>query len=127
VNLRKLNVITKKNRYTLPRITELRDRLVRAKYFTKCDLLETYHRVRMKKGDKWKIIFRIRYELFEYLIISFGLTGLLAIYQIFINAAFYFYLDIFMIIYLDNILIYLTIIEEYKKHVRLILKIFRDY
>jgi hypothetical protein len=74
----KLNDITVKNRYLLLNITELRDRLLRAKIFTALDLRDGYYLIRIKKGEEWKTAFRTRYGHYEYTVMLFGLTNALA-------------------------------------------------
>ena len=76
MDYRELNRITKKNRYLLPRINKMLDRLVGLKVFTKFDLRDAYHRIRIRRGDEWKIAFRTRYGYFKYLIIPFGLYNI---------------------------------------------------
>ena len=73
MDYRGLNKITRKNRYPLPRIDEMLDRLVGAKFFTKLDLRDAYYRIRIKRGDEWKTAFRTRYGYFEYLVMPFSL------------------------------------------------------
>ena len=75
VDYRGLNTVTVKNRYLLPLITETLDRLCGSKKFTKLDLKDAYHRIRIKEGDEWKIAFRTRYGHFEYLVMPFGLAN----------------------------------------------------
>ena len=75
VDYRGLNKVTVKNRHPLPLISETLDRLNGAKQFTKLDLKDAYHRIRIRKGDEWKIAFRIRYGYFEYLVMPFGLIN----------------------------------------------------
>jgi hypothetical protein len=75
VNYRNLNKITIKNRYPLPNISELQDRLSGAKFFTALDLRGAYNLIRMKKGEEWKTAFRTRYGLYEYTVMPFGLTN----------------------------------------------------
>ena len=77
-NYRGLNAITIKNRYLLPLITEIMDRVTRATCFSKIDLKDAYHRIRIKAGDKWKIAFQTRYGHYEFLVVPFGLTNALA-------------------------------------------------
>ena len=107
VDYRQLNDITVKNRYPLPNIAELTDRLSRAKIFTALDLRDGYHLIRIKKGEEWKTAFRTRYGHFEYTVMPFGLTNAPATFQELINNVLRPYLDIFVIAYLDDILIYL--------------------
>jgi hypothetical protein len=106
VDYRGLNEITFKNHYPLSHIDEMLDRLVGAKVFTKIDLQDTYHRIRIKKGDEWKTTFRTWYGHFEYLVMPFGLTNAPATFQLYIHETMRGLLDDFIIIYLDNILIF---------------------
>ena len=106
VNYRGLNNLTIKNRYPLPLIGESLDRLERAKRFTQLDLTSAYHRMRIREGDEWKTAFRTRYGHFEYQVMPFGLTNAPASFQGYINKILAEKLDIFVIVYLDDILIY---------------------
>ena len=117
VDYRKLNDITIKNRYPLPNITELQDRLAHAKMFTALDLRDGYHLVRIKVGDEWKTAFRIRYGHYEYTVMLFGLTNVPATFQTLINNVLREYLDIFVIAYLDDILIYLENPGDHVKYI----------
>ena len=101
-----LNNLTIKNRYPLPLIGESLDRLGRAKRFTQLDLTSAYHRMRIKEGDEWKTAFRTRYGHFEYQVMPFGLFNAPASFQGYINKILAEKLDIFVIVYLDDILIY---------------------
>jgi hypothetical protein len=93
VDYRGLNKITIKDRCPLPLISETLDRLVGAAYYTKLDLREAYHRIRIKKGDEWKTAFRTRYGHFEYLVMPFGLASAPATFQAYINQALQGFLD----------------------------------
>ena len=106
VDYQGLNNLTIKNRYPLPLIGESLDRLERAKQFTQLDLTSAYYHMRIRKGDEWKTAFRTQYGHFEYQIMSFGLTNASASFQEYINIILVEKLDIFVIVYLDNILIY---------------------
>lgn len=106
VDYRGLNMITIKNRYPLPLVGESIDRLAMAKRYTQLDLTAAYHRLRIKKGDEWKTAFRTRYGHFEYQVLPFGLTNAPATFQAYINQALAEKLDVFCIVYLDDILIY---------------------
>ena len=101
-----LNNITIKNRYPLPLVGESLDRLGRAKQFTQLDLTSAYHQMRIKEGDQWKIAFRTRYGHFEYQVMPFGLTNTLGSFQGYVNKILAEKLNIFVIVYLDDILIY---------------------
>ena len=107
VNYWGLNNLTIKNRYPLPLIGESPDRLSRAKRFTQLDLTSAYHRMRIKEDDKWKTAFETRYGHFKYQVMSFGLSNALASFQGYINKILAEKLDIFVIVYLDDILIYI--------------------
>ena len=106
VDYRGLNNLTIKNQYPLPLIGESLDRLGRAKRFTQLDLTSAYHRMRIREGDEWKTAFRTRYGHFEYQVMPFGLTNAPASFQGYINKIFAEKLNIFVIVYLDDILIY---------------------
>jgi hypothetical protein len=122
VDYRGLNKITIKNRYPLPLITELLDKCGNAKYFTCFDLRDGYHLLRMAMGQEWKTAFRCRYGLYEYNVMPFGLCNAPGTFQHFVNDKFRDYLDEFLVIYLDDLLIYSDTLEEHKRHVRLVLK-----
>ena len=115
VDYRALNNITIKNRHPLPLIDETLTRLTRAKYFTKLDLKDAYHRLRIKQGDEWKTAFRTRYGHFEYLVMPFGLANAPASFQAYINKAMAGLLDIICVVYLDDILIY-TVDDDPETH-----------
>ena len=85
INYRKLNTITKKNRYPLLRINELQNRLLHTKIFTAIDIRNTYYRIQIKEEEEQKTAFKIRQRLYKYLIISFRLINILAIFQELIN------------------------------------------
>ena len=106
VNYRGLNNITIKNRYPLLLVGESLDCLGRAKQFTQLDLTSAYHQMRIKEGDKWKTAFRTRYGHFEYQVMPFGLTNAPGSFQGYVNKILAEKLDIFVIVYLDDILIY---------------------
>ncbi len=101
-----LNNLTIKNQYPLPLIGEVLDRLGRAKRFTQLDLTSAYHRMKIREGDKWKTAFCTRYSHFEYQVMSFGLSNAPASFQGYINKILAEKLDIFVVVYLDDILIY---------------------
>jgi hypothetical protein len=126
VDYRGLNKITTKNRYPLPLIGELLDRICRAKYFTKFDIRDGYHRLRVAAGEEWKTAFRCRYGLFEYTVMPFGLCNAPGTFQHYMNDTFREFLDKFLIIYLDDMLIFSDTLEEHRTHVRLVLERLQD-
>lgn len=127
VDFRKLNDMTIKNRYPLPNIAELRDRLAHAKIFTALDLRGAYNLIRMKKGEEWKTAFRTRYGHYEYTVMPFGLTNAPATCQALINNVLREHLDIFVIAYLDDILIYSKDEKEHTEHVQTVLTLLQQY
>lgn len=122
VDYRGLNNITIKNRYPLPLVGEIMDRLSGATIYTQLDLRDAYHRLRIRKGDEWKTAFRTRYGHFEYQVMPFGLANAPATFQSYINRALSDLLDTHCIVYLDDILIYSRSAEEHIKHVRMVLE-----
>ena len=121
VDYRGLNKVTGKNRHPLPLISETLDRLCGAKRFTKMYLKDAYHRVRMKQGDEWKTAFRTRYGHFEYTIMPFSLANAPVTFQAYINKALAGLVDIFCMVYLDDILIYSNSEEDHWEHIRRVL------
>ena len=117
VDYRKLNEITIKNRYSLSNIDELQNKLLGAKYFTKLDFKKAYNLIRMKAKEKWKTTFRIRYEHYEYTMMSFELINTSTTCQEMINDALREHLNVFVIAYLDDILIYSKVLSKHKQHV----------
>ncbi len=128
VNYRGFNNLTIKNRYLLPLIGESLDRLGRAKRFTQLDLSSAYHWMRIREGDEWKTAFLTRYGHFKYLVIPFGLSNAPASFQGYINKILAEKLDIFVVVYLDDILIYTEDPGQlYIEAVRWVLKQLRKY
>lgn len=122
VDYRNLNRVTIRNRYPLPLIPELIDRLLGAKVFTKLDIRQAYHRVRMAVGHEFKTAFKTRYGLFEYLVMPFGLTNAPAQFQAYMQYIFNDLLDISVVIYLDDILIFSKNLEEHQGVVKEVLR-----
>jgi hypothetical protein len=127
VDYRALNQMTIKNRYPLPRIDELFDRLQGAKYFTKLDLVSGYHQMRIEDGDVEKTAFRCRYGHWEYLVMPFGLTNAPASFMHLMNQILRPFLDRTVIVFLDDILIYSRTFEEHQRHVREVLETLRKH
>jgi transposase InsO family protein len=126
VDYRGLNAITIKNRYPLPLIGELLDRLNGATVFSKIDLRNAYHRIRIREGDEWKTAFRTRYGHFEYLVMPFGLTNAPATFQAYINRALRGLVDDFCVVYLDDILVFSKSEEEHYQHLELVVERLRN-
>lgn len=127
VDYRGLNEVTIKNRHPLPLVQESLDRLAGAKIYTKLDLRDAYHRIRIKEGDEWKTAFRTRYGHYEYCVMPFGLANAPATFQAYINRALSDTLDVFVVVYLDDILIYSNDEKSHRYHVREVLSRLRHY
>ncbi|CEL55040.1 hypothetical protein RSOLAG1IB_01048 [Rhizoctonia solani AG-1 IB] len=126
VDYRKLNARSKKNVYPLPRPDNLMSKLRGAKLFTKLDLRWGYNNVRVKEGDEWKTAFRTKYGLFETLVMPFGLSGAPGAFQAMMNEVFQDLLDVTVIIYLDDILIFSQNPADHEKHVKEVLRRLQD-
>jgi hypothetical protein len=127
VDYRRLNSDTVKNRYPLPLVSSLLDRLRHAKVFSKIDLRGAYNLLRIRKGDEWLTAFRSRFGHFEYLVVPFGLANAPAAFQHMMNDIFKQGLDIFIIIYLDDILIFSRSLDEHQHHVTFVLQLLRKH
>ena len=117
IDFRGLNGITVKNKYPLPLISSNLGSLEGAKLFTKLDLRNAYHLVRIKEGDEWKTAFNTPLGHFEYLVMPFGLTNAPAVFQALINDVLRDFINRFVVVYLDDILIYSGSMEEHISHV----------
>jgi len=122
VDFRGLNRITKKDRYLLPLISDLLDSPRKARIYTKIDLRHAYHLVCVAKGDEWKTAFRTCYGAFEWSVMLFRLTNAPAAFQRFMNDVFSDLLDVCIVVYLDDILIYSNDITQHRSHVKEVLK-----
>jgi hypothetical protein len=122
VDYRPLNAVTVKNKYSLPCIDILFDQLAGAKVFFKVDLRSGYHQIKIHPEDVPKIAFSTKYGLYEYLVMSFGLTNAPTHFMYLRNSVFMPELDKFVIAFIDNILIYFKSEEEHAWHLRVILQ-----
>ena len=122
VNFCSLNYISKKDHYPLPLISDLLDLPRKAWVYSKIDLRHAYHLVCIADGDKWKTAFRTHYGSFEWSVMPFGLTNAPIAFQQFMNDIFSDLLDVCVMIYLDDILIYSNNMSEHHRHVKEVLK-----
>jgi hypothetical protein len=127
VDYRPLNEVTIKNKYPLHQIDILFDQLTEARVFSKIDLRSGYHQIRIRPEDIPKTVFTMRYGLFEYLVMSFRLTNALAHFTYLMNSVFMPKLDKFVVVFIDDILIYSKNEEEHVKHLRIVLTLLREH
>ena len=127
IDYRELNKVTIRNQYPLPRIDDLFDQLQGAKVFSKIDLRSGYHQLRVHDEDVPKTAFRTRYGHFVFLAMPFGLTNSPAAFMDLMNRIFRPYLDQFVIMFIDHILIYSGSGEEHAEHLRIVLQTLQEH
>jgi hypothetical protein len=127
VDYRPLNAVTIKNKYPLPRIDVLFDQLVGAKVFSKIDLRSGYHQIKTRASNIPKTPFSTRYGLYEYLVMSFGLTNAPAYFMYLMISVFMPELDKFVVVFIDNILVYSKNEAEHVEHLHIVLQRLRDH
>ncbi|GJZ35170.1 putative reverse transcriptase domain-containing protein [Tanacetum coccineum] len=125
IDYRELNKLTVKNRYTLPRIDDLFDQLQGLSTYSKIDLRSGYHQLRVRDEDIPKTAFRTQYGHYEFQVVPFGLTNAPAVFMDLMNRVCKPYLDKFVIIFIDDILIYSRNKEEHADHLRIILELLK--
>ena len=124
---RQLNKVTIRNKYSLPRIDDLFDQLQGASCFSKIDLRSGYYQLRIRREDVPKTVFRTRYSHYEFLVMSFGLTNAPAAFMDLMNRVFKPFLDRFVIVFIDDILVYSRSEEEHAEHLRIVLQTLREH
>ncbi len=127
IDYRALNQITKLNRYPIPNISELFDIIGKAKVFTKLDLKSGYYQIKMQKGSIEYTAFITPYGHYEWLVMPFGLMNAPSTFQSAMNDLLREYLNVFVVVYLDDIVIFSNSVDDHKKHVRLVMNKLKEY
>ena len=127
VDYKALNKVTVKNKYPVPLIQDLFDKLCKATYFTKLDLRLGYWQVRIAEGDEPKTTCVTRYGSYEFLVMPFGLTNSLATFCNLMNVVFYEFVDRFVVVYLDDMVVYSESLDNHLKHLRKVLSKLREH
>jgi hypothetical protein len=122
IDYQALNEVTIKNKYPLPRIEDLFDQLRGANMFSKIDLRSGYHQLRIRPSDIPKIAFITKYGLYKFTVMYFGLTNAPAFFMNMMNSVFMDYLDKFVVVFIDGVLIYSQSEEEHADHLKMVLQ-----
>ncbi|KAM2668750.1 hypothetical protein EV2_020312 [Malus domestica] len=125
IDYRQLNRVTIKNRYPLPRINDLFDQLKGACVFSKIDMRSGYYQLKIRSDDVPKTAFRTRYGHYKFLVMPFGLTNAPTTFMNLMNQVFHPYLDRFVIVFIDDILVYSKNKTDHARHLRFVLKTLR--
>ena len=126
VDYRQLNKVTIKNKYPLPRIDDLMDQLIGASVFSKIDLRSGYHQIKVKDEDVQKTAFRTRYGHYEYSVMPFGVTNAPGVFMEYMNRIFHEYLDRFVVVFIDDILVYSKSVADHAEHLRIVLEVLKE-
>ena len=127
IDYRQLNRVTIKNQYPLSRIDDLFDQLRGARVYSKIDLHTSYHQLRVREIDIPKTVFRTHYGHFEFTVMPFGLMNALAAFMYLMHRVFQHYLDQFVVVFVDDILIYSQLEWEHEYHLRIVLQLLKDH
>ena len=125
IDYRQLNKLTVKNKYSLPKIDDLFNQLKGVSIFLKIDLRSGYHQLRIKDVDVHKMVFRMRYGHYEFLVMPFGLTNAPVAFMDLMNRVFQPHVDQFVVVFIDDILVYSKDREDHNTHLRVVLKTLR--
>jgi hypothetical protein len=127
IDYRQLNKVTIKNNYPLPRIDDLLEQLRGATIFSKIELRSEYHQVQIKDDDIHKNFFRTRYGHYEFVVVTFGITNAPTTFMCLMSNVLSKFLDIFVLVFIDDILIYSKNREEHEEHLKLVLQVIREH
>jgi len=126
IDYQQLNKVMLKNRYPLPRIVDLIDQLVGARVFSKIDLRSGYRQIKVKDEDMQKTAFRTCYGNYEYSVLPFGVTNAPGVFMEYMSRIFHAYLDRFVVVFIEDILIYSKSEEEHAEHLKIILQVLKE-
>ena len=126
IDYKELNKVTIKNKYPLPRIDDLFDQLQGVGIFSKIDLRLGYHQLKIKEEDRPKSAFRTRYGHYEFVVMPFGLTNAPAAFMDLMNRVFHDYLDKFVVVFIDDILVYSKTTAKHEEHLKAVLQRLRE-
>jgi hypothetical protein len=127
IDFKQLNKVIVKKKYPFPRIDDIFYQLKGENMFSKIDLRSIYHQVRIKEEDTSKTTFQTRYGHYEFVVVPFGLTNAPTTFMCLMNGVFIDFLDKFVIVFLDDILIYSKTEEEHEMHLRMVLQVLREH
>jgi hypothetical protein len=127
IDYKSLNEVAIKNKYPLPRIKDLFDQFRGVVVFSKIDLRSGYHQLRIRPSDISKTTFIPKCGLYEYRVMSFGLTNAPALIMYLMNSVFMDYLDNFVVVFIDDILIYFQNEEEHEEHLKMVLQRLQEH